>query len=560
MSELDKIIRKHVLKNAFDYGKANPGSVVGKVIGEFPQCKKDMKGTMKLITDSVNKVNRMDKDQIEKEMESFEYVKKVEKEKTLELPNVKAGGVVTRFPPEPSGYPHIGHAKAAFLNYEAAKTYDGSMILRFDDTNPEKESNEYVEAIKDGLEWLGIEWNKESYTSEHMDEIYKAAEMLISKGKAYVCIANQQEISEMRTSGIEVPCRSLGIKEHLSRWVDMLSGKLKAVLLYRGDLESPNTVMRDPALARILETEHYKQGTQYRVWPGYDLAVVVMDHLEGLTHPMRSKEYELRNELYGALFADFGWERPELVEFSRLAIKNAPISKRLLGPLVTENRVLGWDDPRLPTLAGLKRRGIVPQAIKNFVLSFGLSKVESEPDWSMLLKENKKIVDLDCAHYFFVQDPVELEIIGAEPQKLKLKKHPKADLGFREMDIGNKIYISKSDAEALNNGDEVRLKDLFNIKILETGNNKLKAQFAGDKMVDKKIQFVPENGVQCKILIPKDLLKDGEFDPESLQEANGLCEPDCLQIKPDNIIQFERFGFCRLDAKDKNMLVFIYSC
>jgi glutamyl-tRNA synthetase len=551
MTSLATIIRKHVLKNAFDYGSANPGAVVGKVIGECPEAKGDMEETMKQINEIIASVNSMKKEEIAKEMQSFEYMKKEEKEKTLELPNAQKGKVVTRFPPEPSGYPHIGHAKAAFLNYQAAKNYDGKMILRFDDTNPEKESQEFVEAIKQGLEWLGITWVEETYTSENMEKIYEAAKKLIEKGKAYVCKATQQEISEMRTSGKVVSCRKLTPQENMDRWKEMCSGKLKAVLLYKGDLESQNTVMRDPALARVLEAEHYKQGTKYKVWPGYDLAVVVMDHQEGLSHPMRSKEYELRNELYGALYADLGWIKPELVEFSRLAIKNAPVSKRLLGPLVTEHRVLGWDDPRLPTLAGLRRRGIQPEAIKNFVLSFGLSKVESEPDWSILLKENKKLIDPTSGHYFFVEDPVVVEINGAKPQKVKLKKHPKQDMGYREMDVGNKIFISKTDADSLKSGDEVRLKDLFNVKILETSEGKLKTQFAGDKMVDKKIQWVPENAVEALVLIPKDLLRDGEFDPDSLGEARGLCEPDCLKLKADDIIQFERFGFCRLDKNDK---------
>jgi glutamyl-tRNA synthetase len=559
MSDLTTIIRKHALKNAYDYGSANPGAVVGKVIAEAPEAKKDMKGTMKLINQEITKINSMEKEEIEAQMREFEYVKKEEKEKTLELPEAVERKVVTRFPPEPSGYPHIGHAKAAYLNYEAAKKYNGKMILRFDDTNPEKESAEFVQAIKDGLDWLGIEWDKESYTSDYMDEIYKAAEMLIEAGKAYVCSSNQQEISEMRTSGSEVESRSLSPEENINLWKQMQEGKLKAVLLYKGDLESQNTVMRDPALARVIEAPHYRAGTKYRVWPGYDLAVVVMDHLEGLSHPMRSKEYELRNELYSALFEDLEWERPNLVEFSRLAIRNAPISKRLLSPLVDEKKVLGWDDPRLPTLAGLRRRGILPQAIKNFVLSFGLSKVESEPGWDALLVENKKLIDPEAEHYFFVANPIKVEINGAEGRKVKLKKHPKKDAGYREIEVGSTLFISRNDAEKLKVGEEVRLKDLYNIRI-DGIDDQISATYEGDKMVAKKIQWVPEKSVECQIMIPKDLLSEGEYDPESLEIADGLAEPECLNLEEDQIIQFERFGFCRLDKKEKNTLIFIYSC
>lgn len=559
MSDLKSIIRKHVLKNAYDFGKANPGSVVGKVIAEHPEAKEDMKATMQLISRTIAEINKMDKEDIRKEMGQFEYVKKEEKEKRLELPNAVMGKVITRFPPEPSGYPHIGHAKAACLNYEAAKAYEGKMILRFDDTNPEKESKEFVDAIKEGLEWLGIEWDMESYTSDHMDEIFKTAEDLIRKGKAYVCESSQQEISHMRTSGKEVGSRRLSPEENLERWKEMLSGKLKAVLLHKGDLESDNTVMRDPALARILVTPHWKQGTRYKVWPGYDLAVVVMDHLEGLSHPMRSKEYELRNELYSTLFADLGWKKPELIEFSRLSIKNAPISKRLLTPLVEEKKVLGWDDPRLPTLAGLRRRGVLPEAIKSFVLSFGLSKVESEPDWEALLVENRKMIDTIADRYFFVPDPVKLNVVGGPEESVRLRRHPKLDHGFREIRVKNAFYISRQDVENIEKDEIFRLKDLYDVELLEKGEE-LQARYAGNEKVSKKVQWVSDDKVECVVLVPKDLLKDGEYDPESLDFVKGFCESNCSKLNEGDMLQFERFGFCRLDEKGKNNLVFIYSC
>jgi len=181
---LNSIIRKHVLKNIADYGKANPGSIIGKVIGEYPECKTDVKGTMGKISAEIARASKLSKEELEQEMSEFEYIVKEEKEKTITLPNAEAGKVVTRFPPEPSGYPHIGHAKAAWLDYEAAANYDGKMLLRFDDTNPEKESAEYVDAIKEGLAWLGIKWAGESYTSDNMDKIYEAAEKLISGGNA----------------------------------------------------------------------------------------------------------------------------------------------------------------------------------------------------------------------------------------------------------------------------------------------------------------------------------------------------------------------------------------
>ncbi len=557
---LNSIIRKHVLKNIADYGKANPGSIIGKVIGEYPECKSDVKGTMGKISAEIERASKLTTEELEAEMSEFEYIVKEEKEKTITLPNAEPGKVVTRFPPEPSGYPHIGHAKAAWLDYEAAVNYDGKMLLRFDDTNPEKESAEYVDAIKDGLAWLGIKWASESYTSDNMDEIYKAAEKLIADGNAYVSTSAKEQLSESRTNSKPLPERALAPEEHLSRWKKMLSGEYKqgeALLLFKGNLESKNTVMRDPALARIIEKEHYRQGRKYIVWPSYDLSVVVMDHLEGLTHPMRSKEYELRDELYARLFELLGWKTPTMVPFSRLAIKNAPISKRLITPLVTDEKVMGWDDPRLPTVSGLKRRGLLAEAIKQFVLYFGLSRTESEPDWEVLLSFNRKLLDKEAPHYFFVPEPVKIEISGFEDKEIELSMHPKKDLGTRKINASGTIYIPKSDAEKLEEGEIFRLKDLCNVKLVSKGET-YSCELSEDGMVPKKLQWVSGDHIECEVLVPKDLLKDGEFNPDSLGSVKGFCEKSVKDLDPDSIIQFERFGFCRLDGKEP--LTFIFSC
>lgn len=562
--ELKDIIRKYALKNAFDYGKADIGSVTGKVVNDHPDAKKDMKETMKLITRMVSEINKMRKIEIEKEMEKYTYEKKEEKEKVLELPNAENVHVVTRFPPEPSGYPHIGHAKAAWLNYESALIYEGEMILRFDDTNPEKENLEYVDAIKKGLEWLGIKWSKETYTSDKIPEIYKAVEMLIKNHKAYVCSCSQDVISENRKNGVECMCRNVVAGEKLTRWKDMLAGRYKpgeAIVRFVGDMKSQNTVMLDPTLARIMTAEHYRQGKKFKVWPSYDLAVAVMDHLEGITHPMRSKEYELRNELYYALFDALGYERPTLTEFSRLAIKNAPISKRLITPLVKDKKVLGWDDPRLPTLEGLKRRGILPVAIRNFVLSLGLSKSESEPDWELLLSENRKLLDPESKHYFFVRNPAPL-VVKKLKKKVKISLHPKKETGFREFEVSEKVYISGNDAKDLKEGEVFRLKDLCNVKLLKKYPNELLGELVGDEMVPKKIQWIADEWkLKCTVLIPHDLFdENGIYLPESLEIAEGFCEKGCGTLKPGEIIQFERFGFCRFDRKDKDGFRFVFSC
>ncbi|MBI5227784.1 glutamate--tRNA ligase [Candidatus Micrarchaeota archaeon] len=556
--DIDSIIRKHVLKNAFDYGSANAGSVVGKVIGECPDCKKDMKATLAQINKEIARVSKLSKEEIEKEMSNFEYIEKKEEKKLIELPNAEPGKVVTRFPPEPSGYPHIGHAKAAWLDFETAKNYNGKMLLRFDDTNPEKESVEYVDAIKEGLNWLGIPFPKESYTSDNLSKIYDTAKQLIENDHAYVCTCKQEEISKGRTESSGCQCRSIDKKQNFERWEKMLGlakpdfKEGEAILRFKGDMKSLNTVMRDPTLARIIEKSHYRQKAKYRVWPAYDLAVCVMDHLEGLTHSMRTKEYELRDELYAAIFKSLGWEQPNLISFSRLNIKGAPISKRLLVPLVKEGKVDGWSDPRLPTLKGIERRGILPEAVKEFVLSFGLSKVESEPDWEALLTINRKLLDPVSKHYFFVPDPVKLSTEQKGEFSYKLKGIE------RKAKINGSVFIPKSDFDSLKKDEVFALKDLMFAKL----NNKTAVTVKQEAIPQKKVQWVSsDDNFKCTVLVPKDLVdEEGNYQKNSLQAIEGYCERHAEHIKEGEIVQFERFGFCRLDKKDKDKLAFIFCC
>ncbi len=546
---LESIIRKHALKNAADFGKANAGSVVGKVIAEVPGCKKDMKKTMELINRVVKEINSLPKEKIEKELSQYTFIEKpAERPKKMLEAN---GPVITRFPPEPSGHPHIGHAKAAWLDHTVAQENNGHMVLRFDDTNPEKESQEFVDAIKDGLRWLGIHWKQETFTSDNVRRIYEYAEQLIKQERAYVCTAPQEEISQMRTTKKPLKDRANTVEKNLALWDEMKKGK-KYVLLFKGDLDSQNTVMRDPALARVMTAKHYKQGTSYAVWPGYDLAVVVMDHLEGITHSMRSKEYELRDELYYCLCDALGFKRPELIGFSRLDIKNAPISKRLLKPLVEEGKVGGWDDPRLPTISGLRRRGVLPEAIRDFVLSFGLSKVESEPGWEKLLVENRKLLDPVAKHYFFVPQAVAVLIDLTGEQKYKIRGEE------RIAHIKDSVLIPKNEFEGLHENEILALKDLAFVKF--TGKE-FKA-VNQKEIPQKKIQWVSQvDAIHCEVLIPHDLLnEDGTYNEESLERVEGYCEKACALLNEGDIIQFERFGFCRLDKKTENKLTFVFSC
>ena len=564
---LEEIIRKYSLKNAHDYKLAIPGKVVGKVIGEFPDAKNDMKATMKLLNEEAKRVNALTHAQVQDEMKHFEYEEKKEEKKTLELPAAVQGHVLTRFPPEPSGYPHIGHAKAAWLDCQGAINHGGKMLLRFDDTNPEKEKQEYVDAIKEGLQWLGIEWSGESYTSDRMDDFYTYCDEMFVKYKAYVCTCSAEAVKKGREEKKACDCTAREPQENMNLFRKMREGKVEAggaLVRFRGDMHSENTVMRDPALFRIIVAPHYRQGEKYKCWPSYDFVAPIMDSTEGITHAMRTKEYELRNELYFAILKILELRPPQLIEFSRLSIKGAPISKRLITPLIEQRKVEGWDDPRLPTLKALARRGILPEAIKTFVLSFGLTKVESEPNWDALLAENRKILDERCMRRYFVRSPAKLSVEGAPSKEAEVHNHPKnAGMGKRRMAAASEFWIAGTDADALAVGETFRLKELYNLVVTEKTADCIKAKYDADEgLAAKKIQWVPlESAVSCKVKIAGDLLDEaGNFRENSMSEDSGFCEASCRELAVGDIVQFERYGYARLDKKEEHGLVFIFSC
>ena len=567
METLEETIRKHTLKNAHDYKLAIPAKIIGKVIGEWPDCKADMKGTMKLLNEEAKRVNSLTPEMIEKELSEFVFEEKKEEKKEIELPSAVSGKVVTRFPPEPSGYPHIGHAKAAWLDFESAKRYGGKMLLRFDDTNPEKERQEFVDAIKEGLLWLGIDWSDESYTSDRMEEFYTYCDEMFVKYAAYVCTCTAEQVKKGREEKMACDCSARDPQENMALFRKMRDGKMEegeAVVRFRGDMKSENTVMRDPTLFRIIKKEHYRQNAKYSCWPSYDFVAPIMDSLEGVTHAMRTKEYELRNPLYFAVIKKLELRPPQLIEFSRLSIKNAPISKRLITPLVEQGKVEGWDDPRLPTLAALKRKGILPEAIREFVLSFGLSKVESEPGWDKLLFLNRKILDERAMRRYFVRQPALLRVEGAPAKEAVLKNHPgKSEMGERKMAAGAEFYIAGPDAESLQVGELFRLKELYNLTVVSKEGGTLVAKYEADEgIAGKKLQWVPKEAVvPCKVKVPGELLDEaGNYRKDSLKEENGYCEESCKSLELGAIVQFERFGYARLDKKEENGLVFVFSC
>jgi len=564
--DLKKAIRKIALQNAVEHdGKTKDKIVLSKSLGTIPELRNNVKGAIPEITSIVSQVNDMSveeqKTEIENNFPELLNVKEKPKEERVGLPPLEGaehGKVVTRFTPAPNGYPHIGHAKAAIISEEYTKMYGGNIVLRFDDTNPDDTRLEYWAAIKVGLDWLGIKFDEEKNTSDDIELFYDKCVKMLKENSAYVCTCKRDTISKNRKEMTSCKCSNGDVKQNEDRWEKMFN-KYKpgeAIVRFRGDMESKNTVMRDPVLFRINDARHPRLIEKYRVWPSYDFAVAIEDYTDGITHALRSKEYELRNELYHAILNALDMKHPKMMEFSRLEFKGMPVSKRVLRPLIDEGKVSGYDDPRLPTLEALKRRGITPEAIRKFTLSLSLTKADTLAPFDSLEAFNRKIVDENSIRLFMVKDPRTLTIRNLpnstpeRPTTIELPNHPSNKMGTRKVMVGDSVFLSSEDVKDLKIGDQLRLMGLGNVKITSI-NSEITGEFTDDErnVNFMKLQWVSQiNSHELKILIPQQLFVDDKFNEESLEEIRVYTEPHYLELKDGKEIQFVRFGYCRKDS------------
>ncbi len=559
--EVRKIIRGIALLNASEHnGKTRNDAVISKVLGSRPELREKTKEVIPIISEIVNEVNTLSlplqKLELESKFPELLIAKpKQDREGLPPLDGVEQGKIVTRFPPEPNGYPHIGHAKAAIIDEEYARMYGGKLIFRFDDTNPEKERLEYYAAIKVGLDWLGVKYDHVKNTSDDMELIYKKAEEIIQSGNAYVCTCNKETISKNRREMLSCKCSSGDLSQNTKRWNDMFK-KYKpgeAIVRFRGDMHSENTAMRDPTLLRIIDEPHPIHKDKYRIWPNYDFAVAIEDSIDGITHAFRTKEYELRNELYYAILDKLKMRKPKVLEFARLEFDGMPVSKRVLKPLVEEGKVSGYDDPRLPTLEAMRRRGIVPEAIRKFVLSLSFTKSDTLAPFETLESFNRKIVDPTSIRLFITTDPAKLIVKNNNLTDIDVPNHPQKDMGKRKIQIDGSFYISGDDAKFLKVGDEVRLLELYNIRITKVGID-IEADMTDNNFKPQipKIQWVPrQNVVKIEVLIPKILFVNEQFNENSLEIKQAFTEPHYLELNVGTEIQFVRYGYCRKDSANQ---------
>ena len=565
-AELKELIRKTALINAIRHdGKAQTGPVIGKILGEKSEFRNRVKELSTLVNDVVREVNKIplsEQKRIVKAKWPEALIKeRIEEEKRLPpLQKVdKYSQVVTRFSPNPDCVLHLGNARAIILCHEYAHIYKGKFILRFEDTDPKLKRPvlEFYDRIREDLAWLECKPDEEYIQSDRISIYYKYAERLLKDGNAYVCTCQPEQFREKILASKPCKCRDLPPEEHLTRWQRMLEGKYKegdAVVRVKTDLNHPNPAVRDWPALRIIDAKKYphpRVGSKYHVWPLYNLACGVDDHLMGITHIIRGKEHLTNMVRQEYMYRHLGWQYPEAIHYGRLKITGASLSKSKIVQGIREGFFKDWDDPRLATFAALRRRGITPEAIKKMIVDVGPKTSDVILSWENLYAYNRKILDPTSDRYFFVQNPIELTVKQIPKIFMaKLHLHPdQPERGSREYTIkpnGDQksatFWASKKDVDASKIGSVIRLMELFNIKI-----EKADAYFANASFISEPYEEAREAKAQLIHWIPVGEDMPCQVIMPDATQAEGIAESVCKRLKPNTTIQFERFGFVRID-------------
>jgi len=499
--------------------------------------------------------------------------------------------VYTRFPPEPNGYLHIGHAKAICLNFMTAQKYNGRCNLRYDDTNPVKEDVEYINSIEEDVMWLGFKWTQRLWASDYFQQMYECAVALIKKGKAFVCDLNADEMREYRGTltapGKESPFRSRTIEENLQLFEEMRAGKYadgEKVLRAKIDMTSPNINMRDPVIYRIAHIEHHNTGNEWCIYPMYDYAHPIEDAIEGITHSICTLEFEDHRPLYDWVLAELGmWSTPpQQIEFARLNITNTVMSKRYLKALVDNGDVEGWDDPRMPTIAGLRRRGYTSESIRDFCERIGVSKANSLIDIAFLEFCVREDLKAKVESRNVVENPIKIVITNYPEDKteeVEIENNKEvAELGNRMIPFSRELYVDGEDFMEepvkkyfrLFPGNEVRFKGAYFItcnEVLKNEDGSIKELLctydpetkSGSGFDSRKVKGTihwvdAKTAVEIKIraydyLMIEDENGENIMNPNSLTELIAFAEPAIAEAKPGERFQFFRHGYYIADQK-----------
>jgi len=546
MEETKTEIRKYALQNAVRY--ENPpkeDAVLKKMLAEHPELRKDAKQISILVKEEIKKIKSMSWEEQAKELNRIapelvaELKEKEKREVGLpELPLVKGEKVVMRFAPNPNGAATLGSARGIIVNSEYAKMYGGKFILRFDDTDPvlKRPMLEAYDWYLEDCAWLDAEPDEVVVASERMDLYYKYVAELIKKGAAYVCFCPADVFKTYKEQKKPCPHRTVCEEENMDSWKKMLKGvyeEKEAVLRIKTDMASEDPALRDWVAFRVLKREHPRVGKKYVAWPTLDFESAIEDHLLGITHIIRGKDLMKSEKRQRFLYDHLGWEYPRTMLWGKIRMQEfGKFSTSELRKKIERGDYEGWDDPRLPTLKALRRRGFQPGAIRKFFISIGVTQTDIAVSMKNLYAENRKAVDAFASRYFFVRNPKELRLKDGQSFVAKALKHP-SKKEYREIRSSNTVYISGDDFAKLNEGKRIRLKFLCDVEIenIEPLVGKVVETPLEDVPI---IQWAPSEGIKVEVKKPGGIDK-------------GIGEP-LIVSELGNVVQFERYGFVRIDS------------
>ena len=554
--QIEDTIRKFALQNAvFFKGTANPKAVVGKILGGCPELRSKAAEITPLINQIVEEVNAMGLEAQTKalaEVDSTMLVKE-KKERKYELPELENvdGKVVMRIAPGPSGPLHLGHTRVSILNDEYVKRYGGDLVLRFEDTNPEKIDPDAYDMIPEDLEWLGVKCNRKYIQSDRFEMYYDYTRKLLEAGHAYVCTCDAEHWRQLKEQKQACPCHDLPVETQLERYDKFLAGEYKegeAVVVVKTDIAHPNPAVRDFVALRLVRTPHPRVGQKYIAYPMMNLSVAIDDHEMGMTHVIRGKDHLNNTFRQEYIFDYFGWKKPVYYHYGLVNIPDTVLKTSLIKQSIGEGEYSGWDDVRTGTVRAMARRGIKPEAIRRYWVESGIKPVDITFTWENLYGMNRDVIDGVSNRYFFVGNPVRYDIDGIDEIVGKAPLHPDhPERGDRvyKLEDPRTIFLSSDDSKTFLDAGMVRLKDLCNI---EYG---LPAKYAGDDVsVLRKgvraVQWVGTDSVKASLVMP-----DGSI-------TEGLVEGAVLREESETV-QLERIGFVRIEGKDQDSVRMVFA-
>jgi glutamyl-tRNA synthetase len=560
MTQIDKeIIKAHALENAIKHnGKPNQNAILAALFAEGLE-KSQIKAIIPTIQEVVQEVTKLSPGEQKEHFKKLEHKTKKRKIRTglKELPNAEEEKVVMRIAPYPSGPLHLGNARTAILNDEYVKMYKGKFLIVMDDTigsEAKPIQSEAYKLIEEGLQWLNISFDKKIiYKSDRTEQYYKYAEEMLKKEYLYVCHCDQEEMRALRVTGKECSCRQLGPEEQIKRWKQMFTAKQgTATVRLKTNMQDPDPAFRDRVMFKISDRPHPRTKTKFRIYPSMEFSWAIDDHIFGVTHILRGMEHHMSTRVQDFIRGIFSWPNPESIYNGLASIKGVKISKSKGAQEVKSGKFQGWNDPRLWSLQSLRDRGITKEAIRQFVMSLGMRQTNITVPVESLYSLNRKILN-EVPRYFFVENPEKITINGCPHLTAKIPLHPNNKHGTRKYETTQNFLIPKTDFDLMQN-ENYRLMHLLNFKSENILKTKPRAySFISEEpqkeLKVKFIQWLPAdvNNINVEITMP-----DGS-------KTTGLGEPELSKLKIGTTIQFERFGFVKLHAKQKDKLQFWFA-